>query len=118
MQDYTIYHNPRCSKSRQALSILEDKGITPTIRLYLQDIPSASEIERLLELLGMKAKELLRQNETAFATYFTAIDLDDDKSVISLMRQYPIVIERPIIISQDRAVIARPAEAVLQLIGT
>ena len=116
MNDYTIYHNPRCSKSRQALAILQDKGISPTVILYLQDTPSASQIERLLNLLGMKAKDILRQNEEAFKTYFTAIDLDDDKSVISLMRQYPTVMERPIIVTHNRAVIARPAEAVLNLI--
>lgn len=112
----TIYHNPRCSKSRETLALLQEKGIEPDIREYLKDVPSADEIKAVLGKLGISARDLLRKKE---AEYKEA-GLDDaslsDDAVIAAMTQYPKLIERPIVINGDQARIGRPPESVLEIV--
>ena len=110
MSDITIFHNPRCSKSRQALALLEEAGVTPTIRLYLEDAPTKVEIKDILAKLGCDCQAILRRQEEAFKAHFK--DVDDEQALIALLTDYPKVLERPIIIKGDRAVIGRPPEAV------
>jgi arsenate reductase len=116
MADCTIYHNPRCSKSRRTLELLEENGIQPEIRLYLESPPDAEELRHTCALLGMAPRQLLRRGEEAFA----AAGLDDesltDDQVIAAMVAYPILIERPVVIHGTRAVLGRPPENVLDLI--
>lgn len=125
MDEVTIYHNPRCSKSRQTLALIRDRGIEPTIVLYLDDVPSQSEIKALLAKLGLGARDILRTGEADYKAHITPIPtlddatLDDatlDDVIIALMTQYPKLIERPIVTCGDKAVIGRPPEAVLTLI--
>ena len=104
----TIYHNPGCSKSRRTLELIREKGIEPEIIEYLKDPPDTSTIERLLNLLNLQPRDLMRKNE---AEYKNA-DLDNPKisrnALIESMHRHPILIERPIVVSGDRARIARP----------
>jgi arsenate reductase len=110
----TIYHNPRCSKSRAALALLQDKGVSPEIVEYVNAPPSADELKRILAMLGMKPRELLRTKEAKEA------GLDDpnlsDDALIAGMVANPIVIERPIVISGGKARIGRPPESVLEIV--
>jgi arsenate reductase (glutaredoxin) len=111
---YTLYHNPRCGKSRQTLELLRSRGIEPIIVEYLKTPPDAGELRRILDLLGLTPRELLRKREAAEA------GLDDpglsDDALIAGMVANPITIERPILVAADRAVIGRPPEAVLTLL--
>ena len=111
---FSIYHNPRCSKSRQALSLLEEKGISPEIILYLEQTPSKDELKEILQKLGISADQLLRKNEADYKAHIKSVT--DEDELIELMLAYPKVIERPIIIKGDRAVIGRPPEALLDLL--
>ncbi len=112
----TIYHNPRCSKSRQALQILHDRGIEPEIIEYLKTPPDRSTLEQILKLLGIGPRELMRKNEAEY----TKAGLDDEllshEELISALLQYPILIERPIVIAHGKAVIGRPPEKVLEIL--
>ncbi|WP_458791052.1 arsenate reductase (glutaredoxin) [Yoonia sp. MH D7] len=103
-----IWHNPRCSKSRQTLAILEAKGVVPQVRLYLQDPPSESEIRNVLIKLDMTPAQIVRRGEAEFE------DGDADH-LITLMAKHPKIIERPIVITDSAAVIARPPENALAL---
>jgi arsenate reductase (glutaredoxin) len=118
MSEVTIYHNPRCSKSRATLALLEERGIEPEVVLYLQNPPDAATIRRLLKQLNLEARELLRNKESAY----TELGLDDmEKSaeeLIKAMISNPILIERPIVVAGDRAAIGRPPENVLSLLQT
>ncbi|MBV1884113.1 MAG: arsenate reductase (glutaredoxin) [Pseudomonadales bacterium] len=112
-----IYHNPRCSKSRTTLKLLQEKGIEPEIILYLETPPSTDEIKRILSQLGLEPKKLIRFNE-AIAKEL-AIKASDDKSEsdwIKLMSQNPKLIERPIVVKGDKAVIGRPPENIDSLV--
>ena len=116
MADYTIYHNPRCSKSRQTLALLEDNGIEPTVVLYLNEPPSASELKAVLKKLGITARELLRNKEADYkALNLNNTDLDDS-ALIAAMIKHPKLIERPIVIKGSSAVLGRPPENVLTLV--
>jgi len=110
----TIYHNPRCSKSRATLALLQDKGVSPEIVEYLNAPPSIEELKRILAMLGMKPRELLRTKEAKEA------GLDDpnlsDDALIAGMVANPIVIERPIVLSGGNARIGRPPESVLEIV--
>ncbi len=112
----TIYHNPRCSKSRQTLALLEENGVSPAIVEYLNEPPDAATLTRLLELLGLTPRELMRTKESVYKE----LNLNDpaltDAELISAMQDNPILIERPIVVQGDRAVIGRPPENVLALI--
>ncbi|MGB0203910.1 MAG: arsenate reductase (glutaredoxin) [Neptuniibacter sp.] len=116
MSEVTIYHNPRCSKSRQTLALLEENGVTPQVRKYLDDAPSAEELKQVLSQLGISARELLRTKETEFKEN----GLDDsslsDDQIIKVMTEVPKLIERPIVIKGDQARIGRPPESVLEII--
>ena len=114
MSDITIFHNPRCSKSRQALALLEEAGVTPTIRLYLEDVPTKAEIKDVLAKLGCDCQAILRRQEEAYKAHFK--DVDDEQTLITLLTNHPKVLERPIIIKGDIAVIGRPPEAVHALL--
>jgi len=114
MSEISIFHNPRCSKSRQALALLHDRGVQPEIILYLEQIPDAAMIKSVLVKLGLSAADLLRRGEAEYEAHFN--NITDEDELISMMIRYPKVIERPIVISGDRAVIGRPPEAVLDLV--
>lgn len=116
MSEFRIYHNPRCSKSRQALAILEDAGISPTIIRYLDTPPTAAEIAEIAQMLGVAPLSICRKKEDAFITYFKEADSLTNDEICALMAAHPKVIERPIIIHDQRAVIGRPPEAVTQLL--
>lgn len=115
MSDVEIWHNPRCSKSRQTLAILEDQGITPTIRLYLKDPPTAEELRDVLKALGLKADDIVRTGEREWLEAGVDKIKDEDK-LIAAMVQFPKLIERPIVRAGDKAVLGRPPENVLDLI--
>ena len=117
MADFTIYHNPRCSKSRQTLALLEEQGITTEVVLYLQAPPSAAVIKKLLKQLGISARELLRTKEEAFKTLNLGDTGLSDSQLIKAMHENPKLIERPIVVKGEQAVLGRPPENVLSLIG-
>jgi arsenate reductase len=109
--DITIYHNPRCSKSRATLERIRARGIEPRVVDYLATPPDASTLRHLLDLLGLRAAELARRGEAAWQ----AAGLDaasDDATVIAAMLDHPILIERPIVVAGGRAVLGRPPENV------
>jgi arsenate reductase (glutaredoxin) len=112
----TIYHNPRCSKSRQTLALLEESGIAPRIVDYLKTPPSAAELKGILKTLGLRPRDLMRKGEPRYAELgLKDRDLDDD-ALIALMVANPILIERPIVLSGGNAAIGRPPEAVLKIL--
>ncbi len=116
MMDVTIWHNPRCSKSRQTLALLEEKGVKPEIRLYLTDRPSVDEIKSALFAAGLPAIELVRTGEKIFKELGLSKD-DPDEVLITAMAANPILIERPLVLTGGKAALGRPPEAVLDLIG-
>jgi arsenate reductase len=115
MATVTIFHNPRCSKSRQALALLEEHGVAPEVVKYLETPPSPDVLRALLAKLGTPAHSLLRVKEAAYAEAGLSRDSSED-ACIDAMHRYPILIERPIVVNGDRAVIGRPPELVLDLI--
>lgn len=114
--EFVIYHNPRCSKSRATLELLRGKGIEPRIVEYLETPPSKEEMERILALLGMEPRELMRRQEDEYEE----AALDDPgltrETLILAMLQRPKLIERPIVVAGDRAAIGRPPESVLEIL--
>ena len=114
MSEVTIYHNPRCSKSRQTLALIEERGIEPNIVEYLVSPPSKETLTELLGLLGLSAHQLARPKEDIFKE-LNLRDADDE-ALISAMVEHPIIIERPIVVSGGRAVLGRPPENVLELL--
>ena len=110
----SIWHNPRCSKSRETLALLTDKGITPEVRLYLDDVPTADELRSALATLGMTAGELVRRKEALFKELDLA-DANDDQ-LIDAMVANPKLIERPIVFANGRAALGRPPENVLSIL--
>jgi len=111
----TIYHNPRCSKSRATLALLEARGIELEIIEYLKTPPSAAELTRILSMLGKSPAELMRKGETEYSEYFKGKDLSDAET-IALMVEYPKVIERPVVVNGNAAAVGRPPEAVLEIL--
>ena len=111
----TIWHNPRCSKSRQTLALLEERGVTPTIRLYLEDAPSADEVSDMISKLGITPWELLRRGEKVFKE-LGLTQQDGDQAIIEAMATHPILIERPIVVHGKKAVLGRPPENALMLL--
>lgn len=110
-----IWHNPRCSKSRQTLALLKENGVTPTIRLYLEDTPSADDIAAVLHSLGKYPRELMRVKEAEYAE-LGLDDVTDDGALIAAMIQTPKLIERPVVINGDKAAVGRPPEDVLKIL--
>lgn len=117
MTDLTLYHNPRCSKSRGALELLEARGLAPTIVRYLETPPSAAELRELLGKLGISPRQLLRSGEDEYKALGLADASLSDEQLISAMASHPKLIERPILIAGDRAVVGRPPEKVLELLA-
>jgi arsenate reductase len=111
-----LYHNPRCSTSRAALKLLEEQGLAPKIVLYLERPPSASDLKALLGKLGMRPRGLMRVKEPTYKE----LGLDDtgltDSALVAAMAANPILIERPILVSGNRAVVGRPPERVLEIV--
>lgn len=108
-----IWHNPRCSKSRQTLEILRENGVEPEIILYKDTAPSEADIRAVLEALGKAPIELIRQNDAAFKEL--GLDKADDYTLIKAMGDHPAIIERPVVRHQGAAALGRPPEDVLKL---
>jgi arsenate reductase len=115
MTTITIWHNPRCSKSRTALALLEERGVEPIQVKYLETPPTESEIRHILSLLGVAAIDLVRRGEATFKELNLSFDTPEDE-LINAMASNPLLIERPVIISATQAVIGRPPENALMLL--
>lgn len=113
--ELTIYHNPRCRKSRETLALLEDKGANVEIVQYLEKTPDVNELKSILKKLGMKPEDLIRKSEAVFKEKFKGISYTDEEW-IKIMVENPELIERPIVIKDDKAIIGRPPEKVLDLL--
>lgn len=112
----TIYHNPRCSKSRQTLQLLDETGVAPQVIEYLKTPPSQAELTQLLKMLKISARELMRTKDDLYRE----LNLDDptlsEDSLINAMAAHPALIERPIVIHDGKAVIGRPPEKILEIL--
>lgn len=115
MAAITIYHNPRCSKSRSALHLLEEKGVRPTVIEYLKTPPTAQQLRDLLHKLGLTAEQIVRKSEDIYKTRYAGHKHTEDEWIQALT-EHPSLIERPIVVHGDRAVIGRPPEKVLDLL--
>ena len=111
----TIYHNPRCSKSREALAILRKRGIEPNIVEYLETPPTVTQLRDVLARLGMKPVQVLRKSEAIYKARFADKILNDEQW-LEILSANPVLIERPIVIKGDRAIIGRPPEKVEDLL--
>jgi arsenate reductase len=111
----TIWHNPRCAKSRQALALLQERGEAPTVRRYLDDPPGLEELRRAQETLGLRVIEMMRPGEALFRELGLA-RTDDAARLLAAMAAHPRLIERPIVFANSRAVIGRPPEKVLEIL--
>ncbi|MEQ8334214.1 arsenate reductase (glutaredoxin) [Nisaea sp.] len=111
-----IYHNPRCSKSRQTLELLLSKGVEPTIREYLKAPPSTAELEDLLGRLGLEPVGLMRRTEAPFKELGLGDGTKSRVALLQAMHENPVLIERPIVIANGKAAIGRPPEAVLAIL--
>ncbi len=116
MSSITIYHNPRCSKSRQTLALLEEKGVAPQVVRYLETPPDAKELKALLTKLGVAPRDLLRKGEEAYKSLGLSDSSLSDEALIDAMIAHPKLIERPIVVKGDRAVLGRPPENALTLL--
>lgn len=116
MTDLTLYHNPRCSKSRSALELLEARGVVPTVVRYLETPPNEAQLRDLLGKLGIPARALLRKGEDEYKTLNLADPALSEAQLIAAMAQHPKLIERPIFVAGDTAIIGRPPENVLELL--
>ena len=112
----TIYHNPRCTKSRQTLELLRRQGLEPNIIEYLKNPPGKSELTGILTLLGLGPRELMRKKEDAYKA--NGLDAPDktDEDLVAAMIEHPVLIERPIVLANGKAAIGRPPENVLEII--
>ena len=113
MSEFTIYHNPRCSKSRQTLALLEENEIVAEVVEYLENTPSEAELKSLVKKLGIGARQLLRKGEDAYKQNNLKDESLSDEQLIAAMHKFPKLIERPIVVKGDRAVLGRPPENVL-----
>lgn len=111
-----IYHNPRCSKSRETLALLEQNGVTPEVIEYLKDVPSVDDIKQLLTMLNFEsARQLIRTKETIYKDLTLSTENDESK-LIDAMVAHPKLIERPVVVNGDKAAVGRPPENVLAII--
>ena len=115
MSDYVIYHNPRCSKSRATLALLKERDIDPDIVLYLETPPDVGELKDLLGKLDKRAAEIVRRGEAEYKACGLGKD-SSEADIVAAMADHPRLIERPIVVRGDRAVLGRPPENVLELI--
>lgn len=111
----TIYHNPRCAKSRQTLAIIEENGKDAVVREYLKNPPSHDELKEVIAMLGISPEQLIRKGEAIFKEKFKGKKLSDDEWVKAMV-EHPKLIERPIVIQGKKAVIGRPPEKVLEIL--
>ncbi len=116
MTDLTLYHNPRCSKSRGALELLEARGLTPTVVRYLETPLNATQIKALLKKLGISARQLLRTGEDEYKTLNLADASVNEAQLIAAIAAHPKLMERPILETADKAIIGRPPENVLEIL--
>ena len=113
----TIYHNPRCTKSRETLELLKARGIEPEVVLYLHTPPTRETLQILLQKLGMQsARQLMRTREAIYRELGLAEETKSESELMAALVSHPILIERPIVISGDQARIGRPPEAVLDIV--
>jgi arsenate reductase len=117
MSEIAIYHNPRCSKSRQTLALLEDSGVVPEVILYLEAPPTEAELKDILVKLGMVPRELMRKGEAEYKDNNLKDSSLSDADLLAAMVKFPKLIERPIVIKGDKAKIGRPPEGVLELLS-
>ncbi len=116
MAEITIWHNPRCSKSREALKILEENNCDKEVVKYLENNPSEQEIKNILKMLGLSARELMRTKEDIYKE-LQLKDINDENTLIEAMAKHPKLIERPVIIKGDKAIIGRPTSIVANFIN-
>ncbi|WP_095106874.1 arsenate reductase (glutaredoxin) [Pseudomonas sp. Irchel 3E20] len=116
MTDLTLYHNPRCSKSRGALELLQARGLAPTVVKYLEEPLNAAQLQGLLGKLGISARQLLRTGEDEYKSLNLADASLSEAQLIAAIAQHPKLMERPILETADKAVIGRPPEAILELL--
>ena len=116
MTELTLYHNPRCSKSRQALALLEERGLQPNVVRYLETPLAADELQALLARLSIGPRQLLRSGEEEYSTLNLADPALSDAQLIAAMVAHPRLIERPILVAGDVAVVGRPPEKVLEIL--
>ncbi|HJR11859.1 MAG TPA: arsenate reductase (glutaredoxin) [Rhodanobacteraceae bacterium] len=112
----TIWHNPRCSKSRGTLDLLQERGIEPAIVDYQKNPPTAAEIERALKLLGREPRDLMRKGEAVYAELALDNPSLTRRQLVDAMAKHPILIERPIVFANGRAAVGRPPENVLSIL--
>jgi arsenate reductase len=112
----TIFHNPRCSKSRETLALLEEKGITPKVVRYLETPPSAEELRHVLKKLGLAPRQLMRKKEAQYEELGLADESLSDDALIEAMAAHPVLIERPIVLANGKAGNGRPPEIVLGIL--
>ena len=110
-----IYHNPRCSKSREAVQFLEEKKVEHEVINYIENPLTEDELTDLLDMLGMDPFELIRTNEQIWKTEFAELEMDDNEYVL-LMIEYPQLMQRPIVVNDGQAVVARPADRILEVL--
>lgn len=118
MSEYVLYHNPRCSKSRAALGLLQTRGVETRVVHYLETPPDAAALRAVVDALGVPARALLRTGEDDYGALGLGDPALDDARAIAAMVAYPNLIERPILVHGDRAVIGRPPERVLELVDS
>lgn len=111
-----IFHNPRCSKSRQTLQLLQEQGIEPEVVEYLSEPPSKAHLKQILKILGMQPRELMRRKENEYKELGLADESLTQEQLITAMLENPKLIERPIVINGDKAAIGRPPENVLAIL--
>jgi len=111
-----IFHNPRCSKSRATLALLQERGYDPKIRLYLENPPDRNELRMILGKLGLDARKLLRKGESEYRELGLADPSLGEDALLSAMATHPRLIERPIVVAGERAAIGRPPESVLDIL--
>ncbi len=111
-----IYHNPRCSKSRQTLKLIQERGLEPEVIRYLDMPPTKEELRSLLKKLGLKAEELVRKGEALYKERYKGKELSEE-DWLDVLSQNPRLIERPIVVKGSKAVLGRPPEKVLELLG-
>ncbi len=115
MSQVKIYHNPRCSKSRAALALLEEQGVDAEVVKYLDTPPTKEEIKALLKMLGISARELMRTKEDIYKALGLK-DVEEEEKLIEAMAAHPRLIERPIVIKEGKAAIGRPIEKIVELL--
>lgn len=116
MSSVSIYHNPRCSKSRQTLALLEENGVTPEIILYLENTPTVDALKAVITKLGLSVRDVIRSGEDAYKENNLKDDTLTDEQLLQAMVEFPKLIQRPIVIKGEKAAIGRPPESVLAIL--